>query len=95
MFMIGIIGTLSCRDFSADTVKEYLSAMGIVGVGGLAAREFARTLIQFVPGAGSTVSAGIAGGTAWAMGRSPERFFFDGVDVKPSTLLEEGKKRFQ
>lgn len=95
MVMVGIIGTLSCREFSADTVKEYLSAMGIVGVGGLAAREFARTLVQFVPGAGSTVSAGIAGGTTWAMGKSAEKYFFDGVDVKPSGLLDEGKKRFE
>jgi len=95
MVMVGIIGTLSCRDFGTDTVKEYLSAMGLVGVGGLAAREFARTLTQFALGPGSAVSAGIAGGTTWAMGQSAEKFFFDGVDVKPSTLLDEGKKRFQ
>lgn len=95
MFMVGIIGTLSCREFTTDTIREYLSAMGLVGVGGLAAREIARALIQFIPGAGSAVSASIAGGTTWAMGESAEKFYFDGVDVEPSSFLEEGKKRFQ
>jgi len=65
------------------------------GVGALAAREFARTLIQFVPGTGSAVSAGVAGGTTWAMDSSAEKYFFDGLDVKPSALLEGGKRRFQ
>jgi len=28
LFMVSIIGTLSCRDFGTETVKEYVSAMG-------------------------------------------------------------------
>lgn len=95
MLMVGVIGALSCKDFNTDTIKEYLGAMGGIGIGALAAREFARTLIQVIPGTGNAVSAGVAGGTTWAMGKSAEKFFFDGEDVEPSSLLEEGKKRFQ
>jgi len=94
LLMVGIIGTLSCRDYNVSTVKEYISAMGGIGVGALAAREVARTLIQFVPGPGNALSAGIAGGTTYAMGYSAEKYFFDGIEVSPKKFLDEGKKKF-
>jgi uncharacterized protein (DUF697 family) len=93
--LIGLIGTFSCRELELGTVKEYMAAMGITGASGLLLREVARALIQLVPVAGWGVSAGIAGGSTWAMGKSAEKYFFDDVAKDPDEFKQEGIDRFE
>lgn len=82
--LIGIIGGFSCREIKLGTVKDYLGAMGGTTLAGFAARSAARSLFQIVPGVGQVVSAVVAFGTTWALGRSAELYFFDGKKVKPA-----------
>lgn len=92
--LVGIIGSLSCRPIEIETVKEYLGAIGGMGVAGLAARGVARSLIQFVPVAGQAISGVVAGGGTYAIGRSAETYFFDDQVVKPREYVQEGKQMF-
>lgn len=93
--LVGIIGSLSCRPIGIDTVKDYLRAIGGMGVAGLAARGVARSLIQFVPVAGQAISGAVAGGGTYAIGRSAEAYFFEDKIVKPQEFIREGKRRFR
>ncbi len=92
--LIGLVGGFSCRELSAETATEYVSAMGGTAITGFAARSISRTLVQFVPYAGAAVSASVAFTTTWALGRSAERYFFDGVEVSPGDLRKEAKEAF-
>lgn len=94
--LVVIVGGLSCRELSLATGKEYLSAVGTTTIAGLAARGMARSLIQLVPGVGTAISAGVAGGTTWAIGRSAEAYFFDDDDEsKPSDWKKEGVEQIR
>jgi len=95
LMLVGVIGTLSCRELEWATVEDYLTAMGGTTVAGIAARSAARSLIQFVPGVGAAVSATVAAGTTWAIGRSAEEYFFNDKVVKPSEMVEKGKDKFE
>lgn len=94
LMLVGVIGTLSCRELEWSTVEDYLTAMGGATVAGLAARSAARSLVQFVPGVGAAVSATVAAGTTWAVGRSAEEYFFNDNVVKPSEMVKKGKSKF-
>lgn len=93
--LIGIIGGFSCREIKPGTVKDYLGAMGATTLAGFAARSVARSLFQIVPGVGQVVSAAVAFGTTWALGRSAELYFFEGEKVKPKDLRDEGVEMFR
>ena len=93
--LVGLIGAYSCRDLEWETVHDYLTAVGVSAVGALGAREVARSLVQLVPVGGQAVSATVAAGTTWAIGRSAEEYFFNDNVVKPSELAEKGKNRFR
>lgn len=92
--LIGLIGTFSCRELELDTIKEYFSAMGVTGVSGLILREIVRGAIQLIPIGGAAVSASVAGGSTYAMGKSAEKYFFDDEEVRPSEFKKEGKEKF-
>lgn len=93
--LIGLIGGFSCRELEWETVQDYLGAMGGTTVMGIAARQVARSLSQLVPVGGTAVSAAVAFGGTWAIGRSAEEYFFNDNVVKPSEMLEKGKQKFQ
>lgn len=92
--LVGITGSLSCRPIGIDTVREYLGAIGGMGVAGLAARGVARSLVQFIPVAGQAISGAVAGGTTYAIGRSAEAYFFENQLVAPRSYVQEGKELF-
>lgn len=94
LLLVAVIGGLSCREFGLSAVREYVGAIGGTAVTGLAARELARSLVQFLPGVGTGISAAVAGGTTWAIGKSAEAYFFDDDINEPKYLLKEGKKMF-
>lgn len=80
IFMLGGIAFVSGRDASIRTLGEFLAAMGINVGAGLALRELARAIAQFVPLAGSIVSASIAAGATMALGEAATRYFIDKSD---------------
>ncbi|MWV40578.1 GTPase [Natrialba sp. INN-245] len=93
--LVALIGSYSCRELEWATVQDYTSAVGVSAVGGLGAREVARSLVQLAPVGGQAISGAVAAGTTWAIGRSAEEYFFNDNVVKPSGLFEKGKKRFR
>ncbi|MFP8890023.1 GTPase family protein [Natrialbaceae archaeon A-CW2] len=95
LFLVGLIGSFSCRELERGTVEEYLTAMGGTTVAGLAARGVARSLAQLVPGVGQVVSGTVASATTYAVGRSAEEYFFNDAVVKPSAFVKKGKDRLQ
>jgi uncharacterized protein (DUF697 family)/GTPase SAR1 family protein len=93
--LIGLVGGFSCREIKAETATEYVSAMGGTALTGFVARSVARTLFEFVPIAGAAVSASVAFTTTWALGRSAERYFFDGEEVSPNSLRDQAMEVFE
>ena len=86
--MVALIGGLSCREFSVDTAKEFLAAIGVNIGAGYALREASRQLVKIIPG-GFVVSAGVAGAGTLAIGKAAESYFFKGKLVKPGVLYDE------
>mgnify|MGYP006267246751 CR=1 FL=1 len=93
--LIALIGSFSCRELEWAAVQDYMGATGGMAAMGIAARQIARSLSQLVPIAGTTVSAAVAFGGTWAIGRSAEEYFFNDKVVKPSEIMEEGKQKFR
>ncbi|MCW8172905.1 hypothetical protein D8S78_14810 [Natrialba swarupiae] len=73
--LVALIGSFSCRELEWATVQDYTSAVGVSAVGGLGAREVARSLVQLAPVGGQAISGAVAAGTTWAIGRSAEEYF--------------------
>lgn len=93
--LITLVGGFSCEEMEKGTAKEYLGAVGGTTVAGLAARSLARSVLQVIPGAGTAVSASVAAGGTWAVGRSAEAYFFDDEVVDPSSMTDEGEEKFE
>jgi len=93
--LIGLVGGFSCREISAETATEYVSAMGGTAITGFVARSISRTLFEFVPVAGAAVSASVAFSTTWALGRSAEKYFFDNETVSPNSLRDRAREAFE
>lgn len=73
--MVGSIAWVSGRERSLKTVAEFLAAAGLNIGAGYALRELARTLVGWIPLAGSVVSAGIAASATLAVGEAAKRYF--------------------
>ena len=87
--MVALIGGLSCRQFSVNTAKEFLAAIGVNVGAGYAQREASRQLIKIMP-AGFAVSAGVAKQREpWQSAKAAESYFFKGKLVKPDMFYDE------
>ncbi len=84
--MVSALAYLSGRSWGRKTVAEWLGSLGVVGGLGLGLRFSAQTIAKLVPGAGSVVSAGVAGAGTTAMGQSAIRYFLR----VPKALLPAG-----
>jgi uncharacterized protein (DUF697 family) len=73
--MVSSLAYLSGRSWGKKTVAEWLGSLGVVGGLGVGLRFSAQTIAKFVPGAGSVVSAGVAGAGTTAMGQSAIKYF--------------------
>lgn len=91
---IALIAGLSCRDVELKTVTEFISSMGVISGSAIAFRKVARGLIQFIPAGGQVASGAIAGAGTYAIGKSAEKYFFDGVVEEPDTFMNEGEEIF-
>jgi len=73
--MVSSLAYLSGRAWDRKTIAQWLGSLGVVGGLGVGLRFTARTVAKLVPGAGSVVSAGIAGAGTTAMGQSAIKYF--------------------
>jgi uncharacterized protein (DUF697 family) len=92
VYLVMLIGSLSCQEFSKDTAKEYFAELGAVGGAGLTLRKLAGTASGVFPGPGQALNAAIAGGGTYAIGRSAEAYFFDEETVPASDFISDGKE---
>jgi uncharacterized protein (DUF697 family)/predicted GTPase len=91
---IALIAGLSCREVKLKTVTEFIGSLGVISGSAIALRKAARGLIQFIPIGGQIASGTIAGAGTYAMGKSAEKYFFDGVVEEPDSFMDEGKEIF-
>jgi uncharacterized protein (DUF697 family) len=73
--MVSSLAHLSGRDWGKKTIAEWVGSLGLVGGLGMGLRYSAQTLAKVLPGAGSLVSAGVAGAGTTAMGQSAIKYF--------------------
>lgn len=93
--LIWVTAGLSCRELGRENANEYLKAMGLSALGGLALRKLARSLSQLVPFGGQVISASAAFIMTWTLGRSAELYFFDGEEYAPRALKDDARERFK
>ena len=85
-FLVSLIASLSGRDISLDTAKEFIFSLGgIAGLGytfRLVAQQASKLINTIWPGAGSAVSATVAFSGTGAIGKAAISYYIDGEDLK-------------
>lgn len=89
VYLVMLIGSLSCQEFSKQTAMEYFGEFGVVGGAGFFLRKLAGAAAGVFPGAGQALNGAIAGGGTYALGRSAEAYYFDGKTKSPSDFAKE------
>ena len=81
--LLMIIAYLSGRELEFKTARELLVSLGGIGATGFTLRMIAQQGSKFVnlvlPGAGSAISAGIASGGTYAIGKAATAYYLKGV----------------
>ena len=90
--LVALIASLSGREISLDTAKEFVLGLGgVVGAGyvfRLAAQQATKFVNVVWPGAGSLISSGVASSGTAAIGRTAIAYYIEGQS------LEEAKRLF-
>ena len=73
--MVTSIAYVSGRPWDKRTIVEWGASVGLVGSAGIGLRALTRQIVKFVPGAGSIVSASVAGAGTLGIGRSAIGYF--------------------
>ena len=73
--MVSGIAYLAGRNVNLRTIGEFLATLGINVGAGFAFRELARALVQWIPVAGPLVSASIAAGATFTLGKAAIRYY--------------------
>lgn len=97
--MVTLIASLSGRDVSIDTAKEFIfsiSGVGLVGYGlRLAAQQGSKFINAICPGAGSSVSAAIASIGTNSIGKAAIAYYIEGNSIDDvKAKIEKSKKTF-
>lgn len=91
--LVSLIASLSGRDISIDTAKEFIFSMGgIAGAGysfRLLAQQASKLLNTVWPGSGSAVSSGIAAIGTSAIGKAAIAYYVEGKN------MDEVKQKFE
>ena len=95
--LVCLIASLSGRDISLDSAKEFiLSVGGVVGAGytfRLIAQQGTKLINVIWPGIGSAVSSGIAATGTAAIGKAAIVYYIDGMDIEAvRTVFEKSQK---
>jgi len=77
LVMIAAVAYIGGHPFSLKSVAKFATAVGVNVGAGLAARELARAIVQFVPFAGSAVSGSLAAGATVALGNAAITIFIE------------------
>ncbi len=96
-FMVCLIASLSGREISLETAKEFIFSMGgIVGAGNvfrLIAQQGTKLLNGLWPGAGSAVSASVAAFGTGAIGKAAIAYYIDDFTIEGARKkFDEAKK---
>lgn len=94
VYLVMVIGALSCQEFSIDRAREYFAELGAISGAGLGARKIAGALTGIVGPYGAAINATVAASTTYMIGRSAESYFFDDEYVKPKEFREDAKELF-
>lgn len=91
--LVSLIVSLSGRDVSLDTAKEFILSMGGIAGAGYAFRLIAQQASKFLnavwPGSGSAISSAIAAGGTAAIGKAAIAYYID------DKTMEEAKQKFE
>lgn len=91
--LVSLIASLSGRDVSLDTAKEFILSMGGIAGAGYAFRLIAQQASKFLnavwPGSGSAISSAIAAGGTAAIGKAAIAYYID------DKTMEEAKQKFE
>lgn len=91
--LVALIASLSGRDISIETAKEFIFSMGGIAGAGYAFRLIAQQASKFInivwPNAGSAVSSAIAFGGTTAIGNAAVSYYID------DKTMDEAKKKFK
>jgi uncharacterized protein (DUF697 family) len=82
LVMVSGIMYISGRERTLRAATEFVGALGANLGAGMVFREGARAILKFFPGWGNIVSGMVAGAGTYAIGRSAEVFFIEGVTLK-------------
>lgn len=95
--LVCLIASLSGRDISLETGKEFILSMGgIAGVGysfKLFSQQVSKLLNVVVPGSGSVASSSIAYAGTSAIGKAAISYYIDGKDLKEAKMLFKKEKK--
>ncbi len=96
--LVALIASLSGRELSLDAAKEFVLSVGGVGALGYGLRLTAQQGAKFVnaiwPGAGSALSAGIAGLGTNGIGKAAIAYYIDGRSIEEAKeKLEEARAK--
>ena len=84
--MVMLIAALSGRELSFDAAKEFIASLGgVVGAGmlfKLIAQQTSKLANGLFPGAGSAISATIAFGGTYSIGKAATSYYIEEVDLK-------------
>ena len=91
--LVSLIASLSGRDISLDTAKEFILSIGGIAGAGYAFRLIAQQATKFLnavwPGSGSAVSSAIAAAGTVAIGKAAIAYYID------EKTIDEAKKKFE
>lgn len=91
--LVSLIASLSGRDISLDTAKEFILSIGGIAGAGYAFRLIAQQATKFLnavwPGSGSAVSSAIAAAGTSAIGKAAIAYYID------EKTIDEAKKTFE
>lgn len=94
--LVSLIASLSGRDMSLDTAKEFIfSVSGVAGVGyglRLVAQQGAKFINAIWPGTGSAVSAAIAGTGTNGIGKAAIAYYIDGKSIEDARAKLDAAK---
>ena len=95
--LVSLIASLSGRDISLDTAKEFILSMGGIAGAGYAFRLIAQQASKFLnavwPGTGSAVSSGIAALGTSAMGKAAIAYYIDGETIEAAKEKFDAEKK--
>lgn len=95
--LVCLIASLSGRDISLDTAKEFILSMGGIAGAGYVFRLVAQQTSKFLnavwPGSGSAVSSGIAALGTSAIGKAAIAYYVDGQDMEDAKKIFDSSKQ--